>query len=278
MENRESNFNIGIITRFDGSKEPFANPARYGLRYAQLVNWNPKLWLTADPQKLKVEATNNGITVNSFWAGYSGPVEWNFTDGPSTIGIVPPQYREKRTEELLNAVKFAASFGTKAIVTHLGFIPENPRDPEYPNIVETVKQIGKRCKELGIEFWFETGQETPVTLLRLIEDVGLNNLGINLDPANLILYGKANPVDALDVFGKYVKSLHIKDGFYPTNGKHLGKEANPGSGKVNFPALINRLKDLGFKGDLIIERELEEGDADRDITSTIRLLEKLIKD
>ena len=78
--------------------------------------------------------------------------------------------------------------------------------------------------------------------------MGTDNLGINLDPANLILYGKGNPVDALDVFGKYVRDMHGKDGFYPTDGKNLGEEVPVGEGKVNFPALIAKLKELGYDG------------------------------
>ncbi len=276
MKENNANFNLGIIVFLKKGKDIFSKPEKYKLRYAQLVNWEPELWGEIDPAYLKKEAQQHGVTVHSLWVGYSGSVEWNFVEGPSTIGIVPPKYRKKRTEELLAGVAFAAKFGARAIVTHLGFLPENPKDPQYPEIVKCVREIASECKRLGIEFWFETGQETPVTLLRLIEDVVLDNVGINLDPANLILYGKANPVDALDVFGKYVKSLHVKDGFYPTNGRELGKEAIPGEGKVNFPALIARLKLLGFSGDLIIERELEGGDADKDILSTIDYLKSLI--
>ena len=122
--------------------------------------------------------------------------------------------------------------------------------------------------------WFETGQETPVVLLRVIGDIGTPNLGINLDPANLILYGKANPVDSLDVFGKYIRNLHIKDGLYPTDGRNLGQETPVGSGKVDFPTLFSRLKDeFGYDGELIIEREIQEGEEqNRDIRDAVEKL------
>ena len=79
-------------------------------------------------------------------------------------------------------------------------------------------------------------------------------MGINLDPANLILYGKSNPIDALDVFGEYVRDVHAKDGCYPTDGKNLGKEMPLGTGKVNFPAFIKKLKEIGYDKTLTIER------------------------
>ena len=125
-------------------------------------------------------------------------------------------------------------------------------------------------------FWFETGQETPVTLLRVIERAGVDNLGINLDAGNLILYGKGNPLDALDVFGKYVKNLHAKDGLYPTNGRELGKEVAVGEGKSEYKKLIPRLYEIGFRGEVVIEREIEGEQQTRDIIKTIKLLRKLI--
>lgn len=105
---------------------------------------------------------------------------------------------------------------------------------------------------------FETGQETPVTMLRCFEKVGTDNLGVNLDTANLILYGRSNPVDALDVFGKYVRNIHAKDGCYPTNGHDLGRETRLGEGKVDFRALFVKLRELGYDSDVTIERELAE--------------------
>ena len=131
------------------------------------------------------------------------------------------------------------------------------------------------CRGLGVEFWFETGQETPVTLLRTIEAVAADNLGVNLDTANLILYGKANPVDALDVFGRHVRGVHAKDGLYPTGGTELGKEVPLGQGKVNFPALIPKLKSLGYAGPLTIEREISGPQQFHDIKAGVEFLRPL---
>ena len=99
---------------------------------------------------------------------------------------------------------------------------------------------------------------------------------VNLDTANLILYGKANPVDALDVFGGYVRGVHAKDGLYPTNGRELGTEVKVGAGKVNFPALLRGLKAHGFDGSLTIEREIEGEEQIRDILEAQAYLNALI--
>ena len=149
-------------------------------------------------------------------------------------------------------------------------------DPEFEGVAVAIQEVAQHCKNLGLGFWFETGQETPVTLLRFIETVGLDNLGINLDPANLLLYGKGNPIDALRVFGKYVRAIHAKDGLPPTNGRELGREVKVGEGSVRYPEFLPALLDLGFDGDLTIEREISGEQQNKDIRDTIAYLKGLL--
>ena len=243
-----------------------------GLRSCQVCTWNPELYTDAVGQALTAAAERHGVTVTTLWAGYPGPRVWNFTEGPATIGLVPVEHRAMRVAALVKAARFAAGMGLPAIVTHVGFIPENPNDPDFAGTVEAVRTVAEACAEGGIEFWFETGQETPVTLLRTIEAVGTGNLGVNLDTANLILYGKANPLDALDVFGPLVRGVHAKDGLYPTEGTQLGKEVPVGQGKVDFPGVIARLKALGYTGPLTIEREISGPRQVADIKAAVAYL------
>lgn len=193
-----------------------------------------------------------------------------------TLGLVPPEYRMKRTEEILMGAAFAAKIGAPRVATHVGFLPENINDPQYFGIIATLRSIANECKKLGLCFLFETGQETPITLLRVIEEIGLDNVGINMDTANLILYGKANSADAITVFGKYVMDTHIKDGFYPTEGKKLGKEVKVGEGMANIPEVAKRLKAVGYKGNYIIEREISGEQQTKDIIDTIAFLRGII--
>lgn len=139
---------------------------------------------------------------------------------------------------VLQGADFAASLGIPTVITHLGFIPEDPKDERYTSLLPVLAEIAEHCAGLGLNFCFETGQETPVALLRIIEDLGLPNVGINLDPANLLLYGKGNPVDSIDVFGAHIRGVHVKDGEYPTDGRNLGQEKPVGEGRVNFPCCL----------------------------------------
>jgi L-ribulose-5-phosphate 3-epimerase len=205
-----------------------------------------------------------------------GPEDYDFYKGPLTIGLVPREYRAARIEHMKRGSDFAHIMGIPAVQSHCGFIPENPNDPMYKEAVDAIREVAGYCREHGQQFRYETGQETPVTLLRAIQDVGLDNQGLNFDCGNLILYGKANPVDALEVVGRYVQGMHAKDGRYPTNPRDLGEEVPIGEGKVDFPRLLARLKDLGYKGAVTIEREISGPKQMEDLKKEKVYLENII--
>jgi sugar phosphate isomerase/epimerase len=247
-----------------------------GFTYCQIACWDENLMTDEIAEQVISACEKYGITISTFWCGWWGPRAWNFYDGPLTLGLVPAEFRRKRIENLMHGSDFAKKLGVDKMATHVGFLPETPNTKEFHEVVCAIRVVAQYCKDNGQCFLFETGQETPVTLLRTIEEVGTGNLGINLDPANLILYGKANPVDALDVFGKYVMDVHAKDGLYPTNGRELGTEVKIGDGKVNFPAFIAKLKEVGYDGTLIIEREIEGEQQTKDIAESKMYLSTLI--
>lgn len=259
-------------------KEKFKLMKEMGFDNCQMTNWKMHLYTDEMAELVNEACREYGITITAHWAGWCQPTVWNFTEGPKTLGIVPRDWREQRVKELKMGADFAKKIGVTDVITHAGFLPECPTDPTYPEILECLRELCQYMKDQGQYFLFETGQETPTTLLRFIENIGTGNVGINLDSANLILYGKANPVDALDVIGKYVRGIHAKDGFYPTNGMSLGREVKVGEGKVNFPAFVKRLKQVGFDGSLTIEREISGEQQRMDIIETKAYLEKLISE
>jgi sugar phosphate isomerase/epimerase len=183
------------------------------------------------------------------------PLEWNFMKGPSTIGLVPPKTRAARIDALRQVSDFAKLLGIPQVQTHCGFIPEDPADPLYPGAVEAIRTVAQHCQSNGQYFLMETGQETPTTMSRMLRDVAMPNLAVGLDTANLILYGKANPVDAVDIIGTHVRSIHAKDGRWPTNPSELGEEVLIGKGLVDFKTVLTKLHALGYTGAVTIERE-----------------------
>ncbi|MCM8828480.1 MAG: TIM barrel protein, partial [Candidatus Omnitrophica bacterium] len=111
---------------------------------------------------------------------------------------------------------------------------------------------------------------------RTIRDIGVGSTGMTRAPANLILYGTENPIDAIEIFGRYVKSIHGKDGLWPNRDEYLGKEVPVGQGMVNFPLLLRRLKNLGFEGPIIIEREISGERQIQDIKRAIEFFSKIL--
>ena len=230
----------------------------------------------ATAKSLRAALDQYGIEGTSLITGGPGPEIYNFRDGPKTIGFVPRQYRAQRVAHAKQVSDFAKMTGVPGVQGHFGFLPEDPNDPVFAEVVATLAEVAAYCKNNGQTFRCETGQETPIALLRVIQASGQDNVGVNFDAANLILYGKANPVDALDILGPLVMGVHAKDGLYPTNTEKLGEEVPIGQGKVNFPLFIPRLKAAGYKGPITIEREISGPKQTEDILASKRFLEKLI--
>lgn len=204
------------------------------------------------------------------------PLKWNFLDGPSTIGIVPRAYRAARMDALKQTSDFAKQLGIDKIQTHCGFMPEDPKDPLYPETVQAIRELTLHCAGNGQSFLMETGQETPTTMLRVIKDVNHPALGVGLDTANLILYGKANPVDAIKLLGPYVRAMHAKDGKWPTNPMELGEEVVIGKGEVDFAKVFSGLHAAGYKGTVSIERETSGPQQIEDVRQEKIYLERIL--
>jgi len=227
-------------------------------------------------QRVKQAMSASPVEVTSLGSLGPGKMVWDFYQGPATIGVVPRETRRTRVDHLKKACEFAKACGIPSIQTHLGFIPENPNDALYTETVEAIREVATHAKDNGVAILAETGQETPVTLLRAIREVGTGNFFVNLDTANLILYGKGNPVDALDVIGQYVRGMHAKDGLFPTDPKKLGREVPIGEGKVDWPKLIQRLRALNYRGAMTIEREISGPRQIEDVKKAIAYLQKVL--
>jgi L-ribulose-5-phosphate 3-epimerase len=267
---------LGVVTSVEKGKGPIqalAHVHQLGFSTCQLhVGMAPPE--LAGP--IREAARSNAVEITALMTLGEGRMVWNLRDGPKTIGIIPRETRAPRVAALKRASDLAKACGVTAVHTHCGFIPENPNDPLYAEAVTVIRDVVQYCRNNGQTFLCETGQETPITLLRAIQDVGLDNIAVNLDVANLILYGNGEPVGALDVLGKYVKGLHAKDGLYPTDPYGLGQEVPIGKGKVRFPEVIAKLRDLNYAGPITIEREISGPRQETDIRASQTYLQGLI--
>lgn len=259
------------------AKEGFLRLKSYGFEVCQLV-YKPEKYTSEAAKIIKEAANEAGIEIPSQFCGYYDThIVWDNYYGFLTSGLNVEAYRQSRLEYLMNAASFASEAGIKEIIIHAGFIPNNPFAPEYFSLLTSIELLCDKCKKLNINVHLETGGEAAVALLRLIKDVGRDNLFINLDPANMLMYGYANPIDALHTVGKYVRSIHGKDGLCPKDPRKLGDETPVGEGMVDFYTMFKKLKELGFDRYVIIEREITGDKQIEDILKAKKYFEDIFE-
>lgn len=262
------------ITDIEKAEDNFKALVAAGFDSCQLV-YKPEKYTAEDADVIKALAEKYGVDISAQFCGYyDAETVWDMDYGYLTAGINVEAYRVSRIKYVKDAALFAARIGIEDIIIHAGFVPNNPYAPEYGTMCAAVRTLGKFLKNLGLNLLFETGGEAPIVLVRLIEDVGLDNLYINLDPANILMYGYGNPTDAVTVFGKYVRNFHGKDGCLPTNPRVLGLETPVGEGMVDFPAVLKKLHELGYDRYITIERECGN-DRDGDVLKAKAYLENI---
>ncbi len=224
------------------------------------------------------ECDQAGITITVLFGGFQGE---SYADIPTvrrTVGLVPKETRAERVDDLKKISDFGRHLGVPAIGIHIGFIPESPEDPEFAELVAVTQEVCDYLKGNGQALHLETGQETAETLLAFIAAVDRDNLFINFDPANMILYGTGDPIEALKKVGHRVRSVHCKDARWAQKpGEEWGEEVPLGQGDVDFEAFLRTLDEFGYTGPLTIEREIPHDPErqKRDIAAAVQMLEAL---
>ena len=199
------------------------------------------------------------FTLVTVFAAYNGESYADIPTVERTVGFIPGASREEREHRTFQVSDFAAALGVNSIACHVGFVPHDTAHPDYIAVRALVRRIADHAATHGQTFALETGQEPAPVLLNFLKDCERPNLGINFDPANMILYGTGDPIEALGILGPHLLSVHCKDGDWPDKSKPgaLGSEKPLGQGAVGMERFIAKLKEVGFKGPLNIEREAE---------------------
>ena len=231
----------------------------------------------ATAEAWRTSLAEEGFTLVTIFTAYVGESYADIPTVQKTVGFIPPPTRAEREARTLAASDFAAAVGVPSLATHIGFVPHDRNHPDYVAVREMVRRVCDRCASNGQTFALETGQEPATTLKQFIADVDRPNLKINFDPANMILYGTGDPIEALEVVQSHVVSVHCKDGDWPpkTPPGALGTERPLGQGSVGMPRFIAKLKEIGYTNALTIEREVHGDQQRRDILAAIELLRSL---
>jgi sugar phosphate isomerase/epimerase len=198
-----------------------------------------------------------GISVTAVFGGFEGESYADIPTVVKSVGLVPLETRQQRLTEMKEISDFAKMLGCDVIALHLGFVPHDVNDPDYAQVVDVTRDLCRHAASHGQALHLETGQETAESLVRFIEDTKCDNLFVNFDPANMILYGAGDPIEGLKLLGDRVRSVHFKDAKWAdAPGVEWGEETKLGDGDVGIKRYLQTLKDIGYFGPLTIEREI----------------------
>ena len=200
----------------------------------------------------KQEWMISAMTIGFFHEDYSSLESIRVTGG-----IVPDEYWARNREMVMRSIAITAECGVRFLTMHAGFIEDDDK-AKVQKFQDRLVCLADAAGERGISLLMETGQETAECLRNLLEEMNHPALGVNFDPANMILYGKGNPVEAVRVLGRWIKHVHIKDAMLAKIAGTWGTEVPWGEGQVGGEAFLNVLKEIGFNGVLAIEREAGE--------------------
>lgn len=272
---------IGVFTSVDAGLGVHLDVAKeLGIPTVQVHAPHADTRNAAAAEKFLAQCRDAGITVTCVFGGFDGESYADIETTAKTVGLVPEATRAARVKEMKEISDFTKVLGCNTVGMHIGFVPTDRSSANYKELLEVTRDLLDHVAKNGQNLHLETGQETAEHLLEFIADVNRPNLYINFDPANMILYGNGNPIEALKKVGKYVRSVHCKDAKWAAEGvrgQEWGSEVALGEGDVGMENYLKTLKELGYQGPLTIEREIAH-DRERqrkDIGTAVALLQKL---
>jgi L-ribulose-5-phosphate 3-epimerase len=247
-----------------------------GVNVIQIACGDPHhaAWKEGDEMPRAAKAA--GFQMTAAMLGFPGE---DYTT-PQTIketgGFGNPATRPERLERLQWAIERTLALGLDLLTLHGGFLPE-PGDPDRKPFLDTLGQAAGRAKNKGVTLGLETGQETADLLRLTLDDLKCDNVKVNFDPANMLLYDMGDPIRAVEILGPDICSVHCKDANRPTRQGEWGEEVPLGQGQVNMAAFVMTLKKVGYTGPLIIEREVgDQQQRMQDCAHGIRVLREIL--
>lgn len=251
---------IGVFTSIDAGLGVKLEVAKeLGIPTIQLHAPHRSSRTPANAERFLDQLENLGIHLTAVFGGFEGESYADIPTVAETVGLVPAAMRQSRLQEMKEISDFARLLGCDVVALHLGFVPHDSSDTLYQEVVDVTRELCDHAKKNDQCVHLETGQETADALLQFIGDTQRDNLFINFDPANMILYGTGEPIEALKQVGKFVRSVHCKDALWSDQpGKTWGQEVPLGKGQVDIEAYLKTLKEIGYLGPLTIEREIPQ--------------------
>ncbi|RPJ81340.1 MAG: sugar phosphate isomerase/epimerase [Acidobacteria bacterium] len=193
-----------------------------------------------------------------------------------TGGVVPDTTWPETWGNIKADAEIARALGLDLVTFHAGFLPHEETDPTFAKLQTRLRQIADLFAERKMSVALETGQEAAETLAAFLRKLDRGNVGVNFDPANMLLYDKGDPVAALRTLSPWLRQCHLKDAVRTKTPGTWGEEVRLGTGQVDWKAFFAALDAVGFKGDLCIEREAGK-ERVADIRAAREYVERLVR-
>ncbi|MEO8270503.1 MAG: sugar phosphate isomerase/epimerase family protein [Aureliella sp.] len=251
---------IGVFTSIDaGLGVKLEVVQELGIPTIQLHAPNRSTRTPSAAEKFVEQLDQMKVELTAVFGGFEGESYADIPTVSRTVGLVPAETRAERLREMFEISDFARLLGCDVIALHLGFVPHDRSLLLYEEVLQVTRQLCEHASQNDQALHLETGQETGEALLAFIADSECENLFVNFDPANMILYGTGEPIETLKEIGKYVRSVHCKDALWSDQpGVTWGREMPLGEGQVDMPLYLQTLKEIGYLGPLTIEREIPQ--------------------
>ena len=253
---------VGVFLRCTGQDDPLRAlqaVKSLGLDTIQVSKLPDRFYTPEGATEFAGMLRSAGIRADSVVAVFTGESYADRDTVVRTVGFRPLHLIKERLEYLRTCVDFAGAIGAKIVTFHMGFLPENPQDDAYQAMLAAVTDIAAYAKEQNVTISLETGQETGEQLAAFLDTITVARVGVNFDPANLVIYGVDAPSRALKHVVTRVTSVHVKDALLPESPGAMGREVRPGEGRAELAECFRMLRASGFKGALIIENYVARG-------------------
>lgn len=248
-----------------------------GTNVIQIACGDPHHASWEEGDEMPAAARAAGFRMSAAMLGFPGE---DYTT-PATIkqtgGFGDPATRPERLERLEWGLRRCRDLGLDILMLHAGFLPD-PSDPGRRAFLGTLGHASAMAAAHGVTLGFETGQETAHLLKQTLKDLACPNLKVNFDPANMLLYDMGDPIEAIEILGPDIVSVHCKDARRPSTPGEWGEETPLGEGEVGMERFVQALKRTGYRGPLVIEREVgDQAGRMRDCAAGIKVLEDILK-
>jgi L-ribulose-5-phosphate 3-epimerase len=242
-----------------------------GLEHIQLA-LAPLLAMSPDRRSAELAALrSSGLVVTATMISFPEEDYSTIAAIRQTGGYCPDGLWEQRRQTTMEGGRLTRELGVKLLTAHIGFVPPSSQ-PQYQVMLQRIEELAAGLGDMGLELTMETGQEHAAELLQFINDLSARNAHVNFDPANMILYGAGDPMDAIRTLGRHIRHVHVKDATPSAQpGVVWGEEVPFGTGQVNPKEFLATLRSVGYTGPLAIEREAGENRVE-DVRTAIRSL------